>query len=213
MRYALIDESGRLHDPRDRILVISAVVAPTLVGLDKIITKARERIPAKGKRRRERLSEIKFSFCGDKTRKFVLGELVQKDIKIYSIIIDKQGRKIIDSPKNFSLVISKVLEKPLKDNPGLNHILIDRHFTFTTQRERFNDFLRGEVRREVFVEHLDSLQNPVISLADFVASAVRYHYVRGDKRFADIIGEKVVEEKFFTWKQIKSHSQQKSGIT
>ncbi len=72
MRYALIDEGGRLYDPRDRILVISAVVSPTLVGLDKIVNKARERIPVKGKRRRERLSEIKFSLCGDKTREYVL---------------------------------------------------------------------------------------------------------------------------------------------
>lgn len=120
------------------------------------------------------------------------------------MIIDKQGRKITDSPENFSLLISKVLGRPLKDNPDLNHILIDRHFTFITQRERFNDFLRSEVRHDIFIEHLDSLQNPVISLADFVAGAVRCRYARNDDRFRSIVKERVVEENTLTWKQIKS---------
>lgn len=184
--------------------MISVVVTPDLVGLDRIITKVRERIPAKGKRRRERLSEIKFSFCGDKTREYVLRSLSQEDVKIYNLIIDKQGRKVVDSPENFALLISTVLKHPLRDTPDLNHILIDRHFTFVTQRERFNSSLRNRIGREVFVEHLDSLQNPVISLADFVAGAVRYHYARGDTRFKNIIGEKIIEEKTLSWKQLKS---------
>lgn len=204
MRYALIDESGRLYDPRDRILVISVIVTPTLVGLDRIIAKARERSPAKGKRRRERLSEIKFSFCGDKTREYILRSLSRKDVKIYNLIVDKQGRRITDSPENFSLLISTVLKQPLRDNPNLDHILIDRHFTFVTRRERFNDSLGRRIGREVFVGHLDSLQNPVISLADFVAGAVRYHYARDDDRFKKIIREEITEEKTLSWRKIKS---------
>jgi len=62
------------------------------------------------------------------------------------------------------------------------------------------------VGREVFVEHLDSLQNPVISLADFVAGAVRYYYARGDDQFKSIVREKVVEEGTISWKRLKSGS-------
>lgn len=62
----------------------------------------------------------------------------------------------------------------------------------------------GKKKREVFVEHLDSLQNPVISLADFVAGAVRYYYTRGDNRFRKIIEGKIFKEKTLSWKQLKS---------
>lgn len=43
MQYAIIDESGRLADPKSRIIVFSAVAANSLAGLDKIIPKVKKR--------------------------------------------------------------------------------------------------------------------------------------------------------------------------
>lgn len=37
MRFAIIDESGRLYDPEDRIVIFAAVVSESLINLDKII--------------------------------------------------------------------------------------------------------------------------------------------------------------------------------
>ena len=172
MKYALIDESGRLYDPEDKILVFSAIVADNLTRLERIVTKARKRIPKKGARRKERLSEIKFSLTGDKTKRFVLQELAKQEIKIYSLIIDKGGRKISDNPVTYALLIGEILKILLPDNPQLSHIIIDRHFTFITQREMFNYQLQKQFGDNLFIEHVDSLQNPVITLADFVAGAV-----------------------------------------
>ncbi len=67
-------------------------------------------MPKKGKRRKEHLSEVKFSLTGDTTKLFVLKELSRQKVKIYSLVIDKGGRKIQDSPINYSLLIGKVLK-------------------------------------------------------------------------------------------------------
>lgn len=203
MRYVLIDESGRLHDPHDQILVFAAVVTRTLISLDTIISKARGRIPTKGKRKRERLSEIKFSLVGDRTRQLVLKEIAKRDMRVYILVVDKQGRSIKDTPENYALLVARLLKKVLRDNPKLEHILIDRHYTFITQREEFNTLLQEISRRTLFIEHLDSLQNPVISLPDFVAGALRSACVREELQWKKQIEHMILEEDFKTWRELK----------
>lgn len=203
MHYALIDESGRIYDPNDKILVFAVVIAENLSGLEKIIIKARQRIPKKGKRKSERLSEIKFSLTGDNTRIFILKELAKYQVKIYALIINKQGRKIQDNPENYAFLIGEALKTVIRDNPKLTHILIDRHFTFITQREKFNVHMQKRYGNKLFIEHVDSLQNPVVTLADFVAGAIRFTYVKQNFQFKECIKDLIIEEKLTTWKKIK----------
>ena len=204
MPYVLIDESGRVTDPGDRILVLVALITENLSELEKIIIRARRRIPTKGKRRKERLSELKFSLTGDNTRLFVLKELAKQKVSVYSLVIDKGGRKITDDPSNYALLIGKVLKLSLSDHPRLTHILIDRHFTFITQREAFNLNLQRRFGSSLFIEHVDSLQNPVITLVDFVAGAFRIAYTKQNTQFLECIKDLVVIEKKVTWREIKS---------
>lgn len=203
MNYALLDESGRIYDPNDKILVFGVIVAENLSELEKIIIKARRRIPKKGKRKQERLSEIKFSLTGDNTRLFILKELAKHQVKIYALIIDKQGRKIEDEPENYALLISMTLKAAIKDNPKLAHILLDRHFTYITQREKFNRSIQKKLSRQIFIEHVDSLQNPIITLADFIAGAIRVAYVKQNFQFKDCFKNLILKEKLTTWKEIK----------
>lgn len=204
MRYALIDESGRLYDPEDRILVFTALAVKSLTGLDKIVSKARDRIPRKGKEKKKRFSEIKFSLAGDNTRQFILKEIARQKLKIYLLVINKEGRKIKDNPENYALLINNLLKKIIEENPKFEHILIDRHFTFITQRERFNDFVQKRFKRPLFIEHLDSLQNPIITLADFIAGAVRFAYFKKNNQFKDLIRDSISDEKVLSWRELKS---------
>lgn len=203
MTYALIDESGRLYDPNDKMLVFAVIVTENLSELEKIIIKTRRRIPKKGIRKQERLSEIKFSLTGDNTRLFILKELVKYKVKIYVLVIDKQGRKIQDNPENYALLISMALKTVIKDNPKLAHILIDRHFTYITQREKFNRSIQKKLSQQIFIEHVDSLQNPIITLADFVAGAIRIAYVKQNFHFKDCFKNLIMKEKVTTWREIK----------
>lgn len=204
MRYALIDESGRLYDPEDRILVVAVLVIQSLVGLDKVIIKIRRKIPYKGKRKIERFLELKFSLSGDKTRELMLKEIAKLGIKIYLLVVDKQGRKIKDNPEHYALLISKALVRPFQKNPHLEHILIDRHFTSTNQQEKFNLLLQKSFHRPFFVEQLDSLQNPVITLADFIAGAIRLSYTGQETHFREIFNPLIKGETIISWKELKS---------
>ena len=56
--YLLIDESGRMVDPSEELFVIVGVFTKSLVGLDLITKRARQRIPKKGKRKHERYREL-----------------------------------------------------------------------------------------------------------------------------------------------------------
>ncbi|OGY25968.1 MAG: hypothetical protein A2Z24_02515 [Candidatus Woykebacteria bacterium RBG_16_44_10] len=203
MHFALIDESGRLADPKDRILVIAALVTRSLVGLDKIIPEARRKIPAKGKRRKElKLAEIKFSTTGDRTRERVLKLISSARVKVFILIIDKEGRKILDNPQNYAKLISKVLERAVKKFRDLGHVLIDRHFTYITQREKFNEILQKSLKRKLFIEHLDSQQNTIISLADFVAGAARFAAISKSSEFKKFIEGLIVSEERLTWREL-----------
>src|SRR3990167_8685341 len=204
MQYAIIDESGRFADPKSRIICFAAVCAESLVGLDKIIPKIKRKIPFKGSRKREKfLAEIKFSRTGDKTKRAVLGEMAQREIEIFLLTIDTEGRKVADNPENYSLIIAKLLSVVRRKNLQLKHIIIDRHFTWTSQIERFNHLVCRKLGGELFIEHVDSQQNSVVSLADFVAGAVREYYEDKNEIWKPLIGKRIVYEKKVSWRELR----------
>lgn len=205
MRFAIIDESGRLFDPNDKILIFAAVVTETLLKLDKILPFVKKRLPKKTK-----LAEIKFSTTGDKTRLKVLNEISKRNLKLFVLVVDKEGRKIKDDSENYSLLISTLLKKVLNKYPDTTHIIIDRHFTWITQRERFNASVQRKLGKLLFIEHLDSQQNTIVSLADFVAGAVRTYYVKEDPKFVEKI-ENLIEKQIITkWRDLRAKEKVKA---
>lgn len=204
MQYVIIDESGRFADPTSRIMVVSAIATNSLIGLDKIIPLVKKRVPTKGSRKRERsLAEIKFSTTGDKTKKLVFQTIARQNVEIFLLIVDTEGRKIIDNPENYSLLVSKLLVRVKRGNPQLSHIIIDRHFTWIYQREIFNQLVQERVNKKLFIEHLDSQQNTIVSIADFVAGAIREFYANDNPIWKKIIKDKIVYEKRIFWRELK----------
>ena len=108
----------------------------------------------------------------------------------------------MDNPQNYAALISRVLEPAIKKFPDLSHVLIDRHFTYITQREKFNDTLQKSLKKKLFIEHLDSQQNTVISLADFVAGAARFAAISKSSRFKKFIEKLIVSEERLTWREL-----------
>lgn len=196
--FAIIDESGRLYDPEDRFLVFAAVVSETLVNLDKIIPQVKKKLPKKTK-----LAEIKFSTTGDKTRIRVFEKIEERRLATFVLVVDKEGRKITDTPENYSLLVASLLKKVLRKYPTISHIIIDRHFTWVTQREKFNDLLQEKLGKALFIEHLDSQQNTIVSLADFVAGAFRVKYAKNISQFADKIEKRVEGKVIISWRALK----------
>lgn len=203
MHYVIIDESGRFADPKTQVIVFAGISINSLIGLDKIIPKVRKKIPLKGTRKKEfKLAEIKFSTTGDKTRKTVLEGVNKLDIEIYLLLIEPQGRKVKDNPENYATLVAKLLSQILKKNPKLKHVIIDRHFTWIRQRELFNELIQKKLGKQLFIEHLDSQQNTVVSLADFVAGGIREYHTKGEQRWRNVYKNKIVYEKKVTWKDL-----------
>jgi len=203
MHYVIIDESGRFADPKTQAIVFAGISTNVLVGLDKIIPKVRKKIPLKGARKKEfKLAEIKFSTTGDKTRKTVLEEVNKLDSEIYLLLIEPQGRIVKDNPDNYATLVVKLLSQIIKKNPKLKHVIIDRHFTWIHQRELFNELVQKKLGKQLFIEHLDSQQNTVVSLADFVAGGIRQYHTKADVRWRSIIKKRIVYERKVFWKDI-----------
>lgn len=205
MRFAIIDESGRLFDPTDKFLVFAAAVVDSLVNLDKIIPSVKKHLPKKTK-----LAEIKFSTTGDKTRIRVLNEINKRKLRLFTLVIDKEGRKIKDDPENYAFLVATLLKRILKEYPDVNHIIIDRHFTWVTQRERFNELLIKRLNKPLFIEHLDSQQNTIISLADFVAGAVRVVYSKKELKFVEKINDLIEKQITITWRDLRQKEKVKA---
>lgn len=210
MNYALIDESGRLSDPRDPVFVLAMIVSSELPSLAKIIPAARGKIPSKGKSKKERsFAEIKFSLVGDGTKKRVLLRLSKAPIDVYALIIAKEGRSIDDTPENLAFLTARLIRYVRDSSQCPTHLLIDRHFTSVSQRAAFDSHLETLLKRPIFIEHLDSQQHSIMCLPDFTAGAVRVAAARGDTQWQEILKERMAGEERVSWRKLRE--QQKKG--
>ncbi|TSC88767.1 MAG: Uncharacterized protein G01um10145_793 [Microgenomates group bacterium Gr01-1014_5] len=201
MSYVIIDESGRFADASSKVIVFSALVTESLVGLDKIVFQARRKLPTKKKE--HTLPEIKFSKTGENTKRHLLQSITKRDIDIFSLVVFTEGRKILDTPQNYALLVSVLLGLVVKSGIKISHIIIDRHFTWTRQREQFDNLLQQGLETDLFIEHLDSQQNAIISLPDFVAGATRERYIKELTMLRDLFEAKIVKELKTSWRELK----------
>lgn len=193
-----IDESGTLPDISDKYIVLAALVVSNPQGLEKILPKFRKKTPSKGSRKKEkRVREFKFHYVGGITRRRVLEEIISKDVKIYILVINKMDRKITDSPENYGkLVRNLALYLIKKENP--KEILIDKHFGNKSDTGKLQSIL-DLIGDKVNFQQVDSVADPRIDLADFIAGATLRKLRVGDETFYNIISPKIIWEKTKDW--------------
>jgi hypothetical protein len=200
---ALVDESGRLADPRDPLVVVAIVVAEsTERRLDRLLAKIRRRLPSKGKRKHERRkTELKFNTTSPKTRRQVLHALTQQDVTLLVLVVNKRGVKIADSPKNYGELLCGILPDCLARFPQIDQILIDRHFSKQIDQDVTTRWILETLGQEIAIEHLDSRQDARIDLADFVAGAIAHTRLHQDATYEDLIRAKIAVYKVVDWKE------------
>lgn len=196
-----IDESGTLPDIADKYIVVAAFVASGVQGLEKILPKFRKKAPTKGSRKKERhVKEFKFHYVGDITRGKVLKEIVSKDVKFYLLIVDKMGRKIPDTPKNYGKLV-KGLILPLMEDENPKEIFFDKHFASNNDTEALQVILNS-INPEIKMSQVDSITDPRVDLADFIAGATLRMLRAKDKTFYNIILPKVTWEEIRKWNEL-----------
>ena len=197
---AYIDESGRLADPRDQYVALAAVVTSNVRELRRIIRKAsRKQKKVRFQRRDGR--EVKWANAWDSLKRRVLSELGRRDVQIFWLLIDKDGGGIPDTPENYGLIASELLHECLVYYPNLE-VTLDVHFGSPAQREQLNQVLMEELALVKKPVQLDSREDAVIQVADFVAGAVLSQYT-GKSYLVALFADRVVVGKVVKWQQLE----------
>jgi len=197
-----IDESGTLPDPKDKFIVICGVGVEKIKEAENIFSRIRTSL----RQRKIKVQEIKFYYAGQNTKRQFLSGLVSANLKIFALIIEKKGRKIADTPENFGILVAELInEINLWYKVKKINLVLDRHFHRKVDEERFNQFLKSKINKNVKyqIRHVDSRQNFLVNIADMAAGAILWKYSGKDLQFYNLIKENIIIEKIVSWPEIK----------
>lgn len=192
-----IDESGTLSDPKDKVVIVAAVGIQTPVKLLLINKSIR-------KYQKQNASELKFYRAGERTKKRFLEKLSHENIEIFVLVVEKEGKKIDDTPEHYALLCWLILEDCLIFyQEGIKEVVFDRHFHQKRDQESFNQALFKLLGEDINVSHVDSQKDQRVNSADMVAGSLLWKETGKDTRFYELIKPKIITEKLVNWKQIK----------
>ena len=206
--YILVDESGTLPDPKDQFIVIAGIRLRKIKEARNLIS----RILKSLRQRKIRIKEVKFYYAGEQTKRQILSGIISAGFEIFVVIVDKKRRKISDTPENFALLVGELISEIDLWQPKRNlKILIDKHFHRKADEKDFNKFLQENIKKALSysIQHIDSQQDFIINLADFVAGAILAKYNKNNVQFYNIIKESILLEKIVNWPELKRRSLRK----
>lgn len=204
--YAYSDDSPTLSGQENR-LAVAAVV--TLKVGDKTLV----RIPKRARRRivdkkLHQLPELKFYNSDEKTKVRMLRMIANTPAEIFTLVVDKEGRRISDSPLNNGVVLGNAAAVVLREK-GKVSWTPDRKFVNPDDTAQYLDTaIRVAASKApsgflVMKEPADSRREALVQLADFVVGAISYKYNRNDDHYYQIIKKRVVLEELVRWRDIK----------
>lgn len=197
------DESGTLPDPNDKFVVLAAVIIPSIKAGQNIIQKTLVGL----RQLKVRVPELKFYHASRSTKRKFLSAMVAANCEIFSLAVDKKGRKIPDSPEHFALLMSHLLgEIYLSRSVAKINLIIDRHFTSSAHLDLFNKTLRETSRTlksQLQIRHVDSQTEFLVNIADMAAGSFLWKYAGKSPEFYEIIRDSIVVEKIISWTEIK----------
>ncbi len=194
------DESGNLPNPDDRFVALAALVTARPRSLRKIVKKASRKLKRALLKKRGGL-EVKWYNSPDGTKRRVLRGIASQDVEVFWLVVDKEGESIADTPANYGLMLCELFRECLSYHADLQ-IVIDRHFCTADQQEQLNKLLCERMGLSEPPIHLDSQQDGIIQLADFVAGAARQQML-GEREWVELIEDKVVVGRIVKWRELR----------
>lgn len=206
--YGFLDESPALTD-RDQFFLIGLFTTQQaeLRKLLRITRRVRER---KLEKKLDRVPELKFNRSSGTVRRYLLNQLAKEAVQIVIYAVDTQGRLVEDTPENYGIVVGNAVATYLHEIGGVLNLKLDQKYTAPTDRSRMDDtVLRVLSYKQVggavsVIDHVESYQNGLVQLADFVAGAAHRKYNLGDQSYLRIVGNKIVLEEVNKWVDIKA---------
>ncbi len=200
--YVFIDESGTLPDPKDKFIVVAGVGVKKIKEAENLVSRTLKSL----RQRKIKIKELKFYSAGERTKRQVLSGIVSAGFEIFVVAVDKKGRKIPDTPNNFALLVSELInEIHFWQKERKFKIIIDRHFHRKIDEKNFNRSLKNNIKQDLVfeIQHVNGQENFIVNLADFVAGSVLAKYNKNNFRFYDIIKESILIEKIVNWPELK----------
>lgn len=180
--YLLIDESGRLSDPREQVFIVSGVLVKSLRDAERIVKKIRAKIPKKGFRRHERYAELKFSYSGKITRHTLLREMSELSPKVFVMYYPIKNRFIRDTVENYARFIVELLTF-VAETDTYKIVYIDKRYTNKRQLNQLQKIISSRISSDIAIIYADSLSHQCMSLPDCIAGSVRESICRKDDSY------------------------------
>lgn len=200
----LIDESGTLPDPKDKVIIMAAVGVNAQEALLSVLKKVRKSMRCDKKEKA--VSEIKFYKAGERTKAVYLKELSLADVNIFALIVEKNNQSIKDTPDNFALLAYILLKECLVfyQDTKIEEVIFDKHFQQKEDLTKFNEVLLELLGETLTLKHLSSVDNPEINSADMVAGSLLWKYTGKSEKFYNLIKDKIISEQILNWKEAKT---------
>jgi hypothetical protein len=197
------DESGTLVDPNDPAVIAALVVTTQPEPLRFIVPRVwRKYTLRKGKR--SPIDEFKFREVEQVDRQRVLSALSQSQAELAVLIVEKGKQQIPDTPENYGLMWAEVIEMCQSYYPRAEMIVtLDRHFSKPVHQQAVSAMLVEWLALASAPNYANSQTNPFVQLADFVAGAFHRKHTRNDSSLADLVIERVVEQRILRWRDLK----------
>ncbi|OGS52193.1 MAG: hypothetical protein A3K75_04235 [Euryarchaeota archaeon RBG_13_61_15] len=206
--YAYADESGDFGTSAgsSRHVSLAAVITSDVKPLERIPGKVRRTYLGKTVAQKP---ELKFSGTDPRLRKMVLEMAVKiPDLSIVSLILHKEEAR--ERPNGLPAGIRAHMAKMLaveiirvEKTPSLR-IVFDARPEARMLSQRIDADIEialiaecerlGRIVPEVRVSRYDSMSNPGLQVADFVAGAIQRKWEHGDRTYHDIIASRIRKE-------------------
>ncbi len=198
-----VDESGALT-ATSPWFVLAAVLTPHPESVAHIVNRVALRTGKRLKRARKPATELKWRNASHRVRTDVLGHLAATEVQCFTLVVDKQGRRIEDSPENYAVLVCELLALCWEYYPNQS-VALDRHFTTPAQFARVNTFVyrHWPATGTLNLIHVDSQRSSLVQLADFVAGAA-YDRYNGRDDSLHILGDKIANVKVAAWATLKA---------
>ena len=185
----------------NRFFVIGVLLSAKPNDLKRIFKDVRGNFLGKEK---HSLSEIKFSRSSPRIIRAVLKKLTKLKVKIYVWSIDKENRRVADTPENYGLVLQHVLKHGFRlDNwPS---VVIDAKFSRAADQAELITVLKSSLGKNINdVSFGDSKLVAGLGLADFVAGVYFAAYNNtGRSGLTKNLESYVVMEERLQWRELK----------
>ena len=197
-KYVFLDESGCQGSKTgsSKYFIITLLVTSDKKPIENRLKKYKLKLMKKKKYKN--LNEIKANNSDEKIRFDILDILVENDVEIYTIILNKE--KLNDNLKDKKTKVYNYLTNLIVAECNLNgksvHFIIDKRVKKKIIREDFNDYIiRNHPNVKFNISHFDSCNSNGLQLVDFASWSIFRYYEFGDNRFFNHINSKITLKK------------------